>query len=356
MPSANTLPTTNSSIPHTERFNGVLLGTALGDALGLPAEGMRAHQIARRWGKVDRFRLLGQIGFVSDDTEQSALLAECLLQSPDDPERCPQHFRRALLAWFTRLPFGAGLATLRACGRIAVGRRPSGVLSAGNGAAMRAGVLGVFFSRDLEARHRFGIAIAETTHRDQRAVDGALLVAELAAQCAGATASSDRLSLVRRAIDQTPDGPLRKAAEHAVDLAEPGLSVGDAATALGTSGYVLHTVPFALYCFLQGPTDPLQSLTTAISAGGDTDSYGAILGAWLGALEGEVGLPSALLAQIHDGPFGPTHLRSLGSALAATQQGERVALPRYSRVGALGRNLALYPVVIGHGLRRLFPF
>ncbi len=59
-----------------DRFRGVLLGIALGDALGLPANGLTARAIARRLGRIDRFRLLGQTGFVSDDTELSALIWE----------------------------------------------------------------------------------------------------------------------------------------------------------------------------------------------------------------------------------------------------------------------------------------
>ena len=68
-----------------DRIEGVLLGTAFGDALGLTTEGMSAKSIARRFGRVDRYHLLGRIGFVSDDTEQSALVAQSLARHPDDP-------------------------------------------------------------------------------------------------------------------------------------------------------------------------------------------------------------------------------------------------------------------------------
>lgn len=356
MTRSSAFPPTPGSSELPERLTGVLLGTALGDALGLPAEGMRASQIARRWGRMDRFRLLGSVGFVSDDTEQSALLAECLIRCPDDPEECARQFRRALLAWVARLPFGVGLATLRAGGRIATGRRPSGVPSAGNGAAMRAAVLGVFFHDDPEQRLRFGTALAETTHLDRRAVDGALLVAELAAQCAHAPPDEDRRSLALLAIQPLPGGPLREAADRALALVTSDASVTDAALELGISGYVLHTVPFALYCFVTGPSDPLDSLSTTIAAGGDTDSIGAILGGWLGALHGEAGLPAELLSRIHDGPYGPTHLRALGHGLAAIRRGEVAKPPGYSPIAALARNLALYPVVLAHGFRRLLPF
>ncbi len=93
--------------------------------------------------------------------------------------------------------------------------------------------------------------------------------------------------------------------------------------------------------------EPLETLAELIALGGDTDSIAAILGGWLGAQHGAQALPS-LVDEIHDGPFGPTHLRGLARALARHE-----APPRFSATAAMLRNLALYPVVLGHGLWRL---
>src|SRR6185295_15479599 len=164
-----------------DRVSGTLLGTALGDALGLPCEGMSAKRIARRFGRLDRYRLLGRTGFVSDDTEQSALVAQSLARFPVDPDRCARAFRRSLVGWFWRLPWGVGLATVRSCFRIMLGFSGTGVRSAGNGSAMRAAVIGAVFHDQPDQRRAFGEAIARTTHTDDRAVQGALYVAELVA-------------------------------------------------------------------------------------------------------------------------------------------------------------------------------
>lgn len=322
----------------SDRLRGVLLGTALGDALGLPCEGMPARAIARRFGRADRFRLLGRTGFVSDDTEQSALAAQSLARHPDDPARFARAFRRSLLGWFLRLPWGVGLATVRACLKIALGFAQSGVRSAGNGAAMRAAVVGAFFHDRPDRRIEFGKALARVTHTDERAVQGALFVAEVAA------AGPER---ARAAVTEPSLG---EALDRARELARQGIATAEAAGLLGTSGFVLHTVPFALFCLLRFGDDPLRALQEAIGAGGDTDTVGAILGAWLGALRGESGLPAGLLGEIHDGPFGPAHLRALADALAAG-----APPPGYSVFGAFLRNLALYPVVLYHGVRRLIP-
>jgi ADP-ribosylglycohydrolase len=333
-----------------DRLAGVLLGTALGDALGLPLERLSALVIARRFPHTERFQLLGRTGYVSDDTEQSALVAHALLRFPDDPERCADAFRSELLRWFLRLPWGIGLATLRSCLRMLLRMRPTGVRSAGNGAAMRAAVLGVYFAEQPERRAAFGRVLAETTHLDPRAVEGALYTAEVAARCALSGPDAELPSLLRDAADSVSQAELRGALHRALELASAGTLQPEAAARLGTSGYVVHTLAYATYCLARHRSDPLATLSEAIKAGGDADSYGAILGAWLGALHGESGLPAGLLSRIHDGPFGPTHLRALAAALAGEAEP-----PRYSAPAALGRNLALYPVVLAHGFRRLLP-
>ena len=76
----------------------------------------------------------------------------------------------------------------------------------------------------------------------------------------------------------------------------------------------------------------------------------------LGARFGSGALDPELVARIAGGPFGPAHLEALAGALARTRQGEHEDAPPYRATIALARNLALYPVVIAHGLRRLLPF
>ncbi len=221
---------------------------------------------------------------------------------------------------------------------------------------MRAGILGAFFHDQPEARQVFGRAIAEVTHRDERAIEGAVYVAEMAAACVGSPLNHRRDVIQSQARLVVRNSQLGSALDQARDLAQKGVSTCEAAKSCGTSGFVVHTVSFATFIFLRYGDDRLFAITEAISAGGDTDSIGAIVGGWLGALHGTKLMPGELLDRIHDGPFGPTHLRALGAALTLAGNGEISPVPGYSRAGALGRNLALYPVVLGHGFRRLIPF
>jgi ADP-ribosylglycohydrolase len=316
-------------------------------------EGMRPEAIARRFGAIDRFHLLGRTGFVSDDTEQAALVAQSITRAPRDTDACLRALRRALTGWFLWLPWGLGLATLRACVRMCLGLRHPGVRSAGNGASMRAAIVGVAYARDPRRRREVGRALATLTHTDARGVDGALFAAELAAMCCAAPPDADRGDLVARARAVIEEPELGVALDRARELAEQGAGLADAARELGTSGFVVHTIPFATYCFIRLGESPLGAIRGAIAAGGDTDTIAAIVGAWTGTLHGADALPAALVASLHDGPFGPSHLRALARAIAKVSEGEAPERVRFSAIAAFARNVALFPVVFVHGVRVL---
>jgi ADP-ribosylglycohydrolase len=337
-----------------DRLAGVLVGTAIGDALGLPMEGMRAASIARSFPKLDRYFLFGRTGFVSDDTEPSALVAQSLAGNPRDREGFVRAFRRSLLAWFLRLPWGIGLGTLQSCLRIAIGLRASGVASAGNGAAMRAAILGAFFFEARTTRLEWSDALAAVTHTDPRAVEGARYVAELAAQCVAHGCEKQTMELVATASAVVEHPALRTALERARYLADSTAATETAARELGSTGFVVHTVAITTFCFLRFGDDPALAIAEAVRAGGDTDSHAAIVGAWVGARHGVGALPASLVSNLQDGPFGPTHLRALAGDLESARTAAPTALAKYSWFAALARNLALYPVVLLHAFRVFF--
>ncbi len=337
---------------------GILLGTALGDALGLPCEGLDAATIRKHYAPIREFRFLSNIGFVSDDTEQSALVAQSILRGDGDLSAIRRHFRWAMLGWFLRLPWGIGWSTLRACLKIAIGLKNSGLRSAGNGAAMRSAIIGGFVPDDAAVRRMLATELAEVTHTDPRGVAGACFVADLSAACVRQQ-HGDRAQCFMEALELVDESELKDRLKkaHEYSVSDSGVESAAESTAestaesvadsIGTGGFVLESVPLAAYCFLRFE-DPLDCLGHCIALGGDTDTNAAILGGWLGALHGASGLPQRLLAQLQGGPFGERHLRRLASAIATGQRA-----PRYLWPLAMLRNLALYPVVLAHGFRRL---
>ena len=344
-----------------DRFAGLLLGTALGDALGLPFEGASGSAIARRAPSIDRFSLVGRRGFVSDDTEQSALIAHCLLQHPGDLDAARRTFESSLLGWFLRLPWGIGLGTLVACARLGLGFERSGSRSAGNGAAMRSAIVGAFFYDDPAERRRWSDGFSQVTHAERRAVEGARYVAELAALCTRARPDNDRDRLVCEAAAVVDESSLRAAIFAARRLAAEARDIRTATRELGCSGFVVHSVGLATFCFLSAGGSALDAFSQVIRAGGDTDSNAAIVGAWTGALHGERALPSTLLLSLHDTDWlssprrptfaGPTHLRALAEGLVAARRGKTLDCGEFNRLGAFVRNLLLLPIVLLAALR-----
>lgn len=307
-------------------------------------------RVAKRFSRADGFRLLGKVGFVSDDTEQSALVAQALARGGSDDDACVRAFRRSMVGWFARLPFGIGGATLRACLRMTAGLRRSGVRSAGNGAAMRAGILGVHLADDPTRRERLGRVFASVTHTDERAIQAALFVAEVSTRAMGPGVATPA-QLLTHARVVLEEAELVAAVNLALALAVDDATLDEAVEVLGNTGFVVHSLGICTYCFARFGAVPMEAIDCAIRAGGDTDTHAAIVGGWVGALHGASRLPRDLVDNLQDGPFGPTHLRGLAYALV-----ESTAPPRWSCAYALARNLMLYPVVLAHGFARLVPW
>ena len=123
---------------------GCILGTAVGDALGLPYEGVSPKRAARLLGPPDRYRFFFRRGMISDDTEHTCMVAQSLIDAGGDVPTFTRRFARRLRWWILALPAGVGKATARSGIKLWLGASPekAGVFSAGNGPAMRAAIFG----------------------------------------------------------------------------------------------------------------------------------------------------------------------------------------------------------------------
>ena len=73
-----------TAAPHVDRITGLLIGTAVGDSLGLPREGLSARRAARLYDGPLRQRFVFGRGMVSDDTDHTFLTAQALLATTRD--------------------------------------------------------------------------------------------------------------------------------------------------------------------------------------------------------------------------------------------------------------------------------
>lgn len=348
-----------------DRLRGILLGTAVGDALGLPAEGIAPRRAKRLFGGTWRQRLVVNRGMISDDTEHTLFVAQSLLAHPRSPRLFARRLAWTLRWWLVSLPAGVGFATLRAILKLWIGFGPakSGVHSAGNGAAMRVAPIGAFFASSVDRLDEFVSVSTRLTHTDPRALTGAKAVARL-------TAWSVRAGPLERPSAQACTEMLRSAGPEdqewlgildAISRAhDRGLSVGDFARSLelakGVSGYVYHTVPVVVFAWLRHFGDFAGTLTAVLDCGGDTDTTGAIAGALAGAVVGQAGIPARWIGGILDWPRSPGLLVRVADRLADASHGCVAATPvRYFWPALPLRNLFFLLVVLVHGFRRLAP-
>src|SRR5262249_49100304 len=138
----------------------------------------------------------------------------------------------------------------------------SGVYSAGNGPAMRAALFGVCLGHESLKLRSFVRASTRLTHTDPRAERGAWLVATAAYHGAtggpGGVSGPALLQAARSAWDARDaewDRFLKLIEEHLAKGDEPTRFAEGLGLRRGVSGYVYHSVPVALYCWLRFPGD-----------------------------------------------------------------------------------------------------
>lgn len=345
------------------RLTGSLIGTAMGDAIGLPYEGLSRRRCASMLGAPTRQRLFFGRGMVSDDTEHACMTAQALIVSGGDVAAFRKNLASRLRWWLLPLPAGVGLATARAILRLWVGISPerSGVFSAGNGPAMRAPIIGVA-TDDVQALRPLVRASTRLTHTDARAEFGALaaaLAAHMASRQALPVAGADFLAQLKTLL-AGEGGEFVALIEAAVQSASQGQTVAEFAAALGlergVSGYMLHTLPVVIHAWLTHPHDFRAAIVAIVECGGDTDSTAAILGGIVGASCGRAGIAADWQSGLLEWPRSIRWMERLGSALAkAPVAGVKQRAPELFFPAVLLRNVFFLGVVLFHGFRRLLP-
>lgn len=278
------------------RFTGCLLGSAVGDALGMPLEGMRATSIRDRVGRVRDFldapwRML-KAGQWTDDTKMMLCHARSIVRKGrvDAPDTA-----REFLAWFKSGDWrGIGGSTYEAMQRLLAGVPPeesgaSGEMAAGNGVAMRIAPVGLADCLDLERLREDARAVAVITHNNPEAVAGGQAVAFAVARAA--RGDLDPATLLEETVRFIGPCALAERLRLAGRFLTEEMGPEEALARLGTSGYVVETVASAFFCFLRSPRDFEETVSRAVEGGLDTDTTGAVAGAISGAFNGLEGIP-----------------------------------------------------------------
>lgn len=314
----------HSTLRRKEKIHGVLLGVAMGDALGLAREHLPRRVALRMYGRHPlNYRWLRGRGVYSDDTQLMLINAQALLQSRSDAKAFRSLFQRRLKWYPLSLPVAPASATLRAAGRCWLRRVRSttGVNSASNGAATRA----VFTALAIHGTgHRLLRWVEESTkltHQHPLAVDGCQVLAQLAEY--GATCKADSFN-AREALDKAIAASSQAEIQRKLTELHTFLEQGRSPSAVarhfkwdcGVSDCSVPTTVMATYCWLRYPTDYRRAVSAAVLLGGDSDSLAAVVGGLVGALVGVNNLPEELVNKLGGYPHGVPWIEKLAERLS----------------------------------------
>jgi poly(ADP-ribose) glycohydrolase ARH3 len=301
-----------------DRFLGSLLGQAVGDGVGAPFEGMPGDLVLQQFGRASEIVAKPPVEtlYYTDDTQMAVVLAEVLCEggTAGDEEGLIQAFAAA---YDPKRGYGPGARKLLEAVRfgedwraVAANVFPGG--SYGNGGAMRAGPVGLFFHEDLDRVWEEAGKSAVVTHRHPLGVEGAQLLATAVAIAArGEAGDADRLwgGLYDRATLDEYQWLLRTASRL---TARDGLGLLE-------SGMAAHrSVVTSITCFAIAPDSYVTALGRALALGGDTDTLMAMTGAISGAHLGSAGVPGHLAGMLEEGEKGRTYIEGLAKRLAGT--------------------------------------
>lgn len=266
-------------VPDLETIRGCLIGTLLGDALGAPHEGGLLEQAT--WAVLGRTLKLKRR--YSDDTQMTLDLAGVIAKDPAfGAEELANAFARGY-SWSRG--YGPGAAKILKRIRKGVPWQeasrsvyPEG--SFGNGAAMRAPILGVLYAgEDLE---EVVVKTSLITHAHPLGIDGARVIAAVARAAVVGTKPAEWLNVASDAA-HTPE---MRARCQETDQRRNGIAAID-------------SVPTAIFIasqFADGDFKDLMKFTARL--GGDVDTISSMAAALCGTFRTESFFPPYLLERV----------------------------------------------------------
>ncbi|MBL8401783.1 ADP-ribosylglycohydrolase family protein [Accumulibacter sp.] len=324
-----------------ERYQGCLLGGAVGDALGAPVEFMSCAEIQREFGPqgiTDLAPAYGKLGAITDDTQMTLFTAEGALRayvrgtlrgicSPPSVihyaylrwlytqgEHQPRDKEFLLSGW---LIGQKALFSRRAPGRTCVDAlrrsiqigQPAQNDSKGCGGVMRVAPIGMLFhaltqsspsvrSEDLARTFDLGCDAAALTHGHPTGFLTAGVMAALVFELLDGSdlaAAIDRVTPLLTCKDRYEE--TRVALQQALSLHASDTAPDAAIRQLGQGWIAEEALAIGVYCALKA-RDFETGVMMAVNHDGDSDSTGLIAGHLLGAMLGRAAIPARWLAPL----------------------------------------------------------
>ncbi|NTW72549.1 MAG: hypothetical protein HGA49_09970 [Eubacteriaceae bacterium] len=308
-----------------DRAYGCLLGAAIGDAMGMPASFMTPGQIQRVYGKIEGFLEPSKeeqlhhghlaSGAITDDTEESLIIAKVLLESGHfDEELFVKKMKHWAISTDILNSTIIGPSTRRFLEAVIGGKdyHEAGKTGDTNGGAMRVAPIGIFNHGNVEAAIKDAISATQLSHGSKPGLAAACaIVAAVAlaiegnyypqqiidAAMKGAKAGEKlgfdipspsvyrRIKLAKMVVEANQD----RTAEEICHLLYEYIGAG-------MKSY--ESIPLCLGIFYAVEGDVKKGIIEAINIGDDADTNGSIVGALCGAYSGAKKIPKGWIKKI----------------------------------------------------------
>ena len=297
-----------------DRFEGALLGLACGDAVGTTLEFQSRGSFAPLTDMVGGGPFSLKAGQWTDDTSMALCLAESLIvKSACDPQDQMTRYAN----WYqwgywssTGHCFDIGMATREAIQRyLLTGNALAGsedAHSAGNGSLMRLAPVAMAYAHDEQAVQEMAALSSRTTHAAPECLDACRLLAVALSR-----------ALLGAEENQVLDLAALQFASPSIAAIAQGSWRDKSREQIQSSGYVVHSLEAALWCFARHDSFEAAVLEAA-NLGDDADTTAAITGQIAGAFWGRSGIPAHWLERLHQ----QAEIRALAQSLHALNQAQ----------------------------------
>jgi ADP-ribosylglycohydrolase len=275
-----------------DRARGVMLGLAVGDALGAALEWSHPEQIERRFGGPLRDLVASpvwELGEWTDDTAMAIELAESLAERGEYDE---DDLLARYLVWARSGPKDIGVTVSKALARArtpedaraaaAHWHETSGGKSAGNGSLMRTAPIAIRYRRDAGDLMRVSHAEATLTHHDPLAGDACAFFNLTLASYLNGSKPKRSTTTAGQAAFEAPD----MAKAELLELVQREI------------GFVLTALRVAFWACATAESFE-DAVVAAANLGGDADTNAAVTGALAGAQFGAEAIPQRWLEPLH---------------------------------------------------------
>ena len=305
---------------YLDKFQGCIIGVAVGDTLGHPFEGILREQIYSRFRDFKKFITSNKKLFntYTDDTQLTLHTAKALIQGSGFNE---DYFIREYVEWLEDPPIGPGFGCISSIQKLKYGIpwKKAASNSGGNGTAMRVSPIGLFYNNDINNLKNFALKSSIITHSHPAASAGAIVVARAIAFLIDKTIETEFsvdeffeviissisnsreeiwdefikiLNKVKNSLNISLKAGLIKFSQVGV---KAPYFIEDYLGKAFVHPYTLSTVACAIFIFLKNLNSFENCIFQLATAGGDSDTVGAIGGSLAGAYFGKGNIPSDLI-------------------------------------------------------------